>query len=358
MKNENTTLAMSDLYQRMTERAKSLGFAQIGISDLDLEQTEQRLAQWVAQHFHGEMGYMVKHGKKRTRPADLVPGTVRVITVMMNYWPEQAAPAWPVLNNSHQGYISRYALGRDYHKVMRKRLKTLANYIKALAGDMAYRVFCDSAPVMEKALAQKSGLGWQGKHSNIINREHGSYFFLGEIYTDLPLKVTAPVSDHCGSCSACITDCPTQAIIAPYIVDARRCISYLTIELKGTIPLALRKMMGNRIYGCDDCQLVCPWNKFTQATQQQDYLPREGLDAPQLVTLFLWSEAHFLTQLQGSPIRRIGYESWLRNIAIALGNAAPSPEVLAALRQRQYDMNPIVREHVQWALQEQTKQAS
>jgi len=257
-----------------------------------------------------------------------------------------------VMGESELGFISRYALGRDYHKLIRKRLLRLSKRIEEAVGVMGYRVFTDSAPVMEKALAQKSGLGWIGKHTNVLNRQNGSYFFLGEIYTDLPLPLTEPVSDHCGSCTACIDICPTQAIVAPYELDARRCISYLTIELRGSIPVEFRPMMGNRIYGCDDCQLVCPWNKFAQMTTESAYLPREGLDAPQLVDLFTWTESEFLQRLEGSPIRRIGYECWLRNIAIALGNAKTSQTVLAALKDRIEYPSELVREHVQWALEQ------
>jgi epoxyqueuosine reductase len=270
----------------------------------------------------------------------------------MDYWPETASDAWQVMGESELGFISRYALGRDYHKLIRKRLLRLSKRIEEAVGVMGYRVFTDSAPVMEKALAQKSGLGWIGKHTNVLNRQNGSYFFLGEIYTDLPLPLTEPVSDHCGSCTACIDICPTQAIVAPYELDARRCISYLTIELRGSIPVEFRPMMGNRIYGCDDCQLVCPWNKFAQMTTESAYLPREGLDAPQLVDLFTWTESEFLQRLEGSPIRRIGYECWLRNIAIALGNAKTSQTVLAALKDRIEYPSELVREHVQWALEQ------
>ncbi len=350
MSKTNTALAMNNLYQKMQDWSQSYGFQRLGVSDVDLSTTEERLSSWLAEGFHGEMDYMVRHGSLRTRPEALVDGTIRVITVRMDYWPESAAEPWSVINDDQKGFISRYALGRDYHKLMRKRLQLLADKIKEEVGDMGYRVFCDSAPVMEKALAEKSGIGWVGKHSNILNREHGSYFFLGEIYTDLPLPVSEPISDHCGSCTACIDICPTQAIVAPYQVDARRCISYLTIELRGSIPIEFRPLLGNRIYGCDDCQLVCPWNKFSQATVESDYLPRQGLDAPELVDLFAWTEQDFLKKLEGSPIRRIGYESWLRNIAVALGNANTNDEVVSALKARLTDDSDIVREHVQWAL--------
>jgi epoxyqueuosine reductase len=350
MEERNTALTMKDLLSKAQQWAESLGFQQLGVSDIDLSVAEAELTAWLKAGFHGEMTYMERHGTKRSRPQELVPGTVRVITARMDYWPEDVEDAWTVIGNDQKGFISRYALGRDYHKVMRKRLLKLAAMIDEEISDTNYRVFCDSAPVLEKALAQKSGLGWIGKHSNVLNRENGSYFFLGEIYTDLPLPVTEPISDHCGSCTACIDICPTQAIVAPYQVDARRCISYLTIELRGSIPVEFRSMMGNRIYGCDDCQLVCPWNKFAQVTTESDYLPRHGLDSPQLVELFAWTEAEFLSRMEGSPIRRIGYESWLRNIAVALGNADKTPLVLAALTKRMNDPSDLVREHVSWAL--------
>jgi epoxyqueuosine reductase len=350
MSEVNTVSTMNQLFSQAQEWALQLGFQQLGVSDIDLTTAEAELKDWLSEQFHGEMDYMARHGIKRSQPDVLIPGTIRVITVRMDYWPEQAAEPWSVLNDDKQGFISRYALGRDYHKLMRKRLSTLAKKIEAEVGDMAYRVFCDSAPVMEKALAQKSGIGWQGKHSNILNRDHGSYFFLGEIYTDLPLPLTEATSGHCGSCTACIDICPTQAIVAPYKVDARRCISYLTIELKGAIPEEFRPMMGNRIYGCDDCQLVCPWNKFAQSTVESDYLPRHDLDSPQLLDLFAWDEALFLSRFEGSPIRRIGFESWLRNIAVALGNATSSPAIVEALQAKLDYPSDLVREHVQWAL--------
>lgn len=350
MAERNTALSMTDLRSEMTDWAEELGFQQLGVSDIDLADAESALSSWLSKQFHGEMAYMSAHGLKRTRPALLVPETVRVITVRMDYWPEVSAEPWSVIEDDQKGFISRYALGRDYHKLMRKRLAKLAERIQDRVGPSSYRVFCDSAPVMEKALAEKSGIGWQGKHSNILNRSHGSYFFLGEIYTDLPLPLTESVDDHCGSCTACIDICPTQAIVAPYTVDARRCISYLTIELKGSIPVEFRRPMGNRIYGCDDCQLVCPWNKFAQSTVESDYLPRHGLDAPELVDLFAWDEATFLSRLAGSPIRRIGHQAWLRNIAVALGNAKTTDLVVSALRSRANDDSELVREHVEWAL--------
>ena len=348
----NTALVMNNLLEKTRDWSQSLGFQQLGVSDIDLSKSESQFRTWLEAGFHGEMDYMSRHGTKRSRPNELELGTVRVITVRMDYLPDNAAEPWSVINNDQQGFISRYALGRDYHKLMRKRLATLAKKIEQEVGEMGFRVFCDSAPVMEKALAEKSGLGWVGKHSNILNREHGSYFFLAEIYTDLPLPVTESTSEHCGSCTACIDICPTQAIVEPYRVDARRCISYLTIELKGAIPVEFRPMMGNRIYGCDDCQLICPWNKFAQVTKEQDYLPRQGLDAPQLLDLFAWTEQEFLSKLEGSPIRRIGYESWLRNIAVALGNAKTNTNIVKALSERLNDTSELVKEHVKWALEQ------
>jgi len=348
----NTALVikeMKDLPDKMQQWAKQLGFQQLGISNIDLSQAEERLSSWLSAGLHGEMDYMARHGAKRSRPDILLPNTVCVISVTMNYLPA-TTDAWAVINNDQQGFISRYALGRDYHKLMRKRLVKLADKIKQEVGTMGYRVFCDSAPVMEKALAEKSGLGWIGKHSNVLNREYGSYFFLGEIYVDIPLPTSQATTEHCGSCIACIDICPTQAIVAPYQVDARRCISYLTIELHGAIPLEFRKAIGNRIYGCDDCQLICPWNKFAQLSAEPDYSPRHGLDAPQLVDLFAWTESEFLSRLEGSPIRRIGYESWLRNIAVALGNATTSTTIIQALTARLESASDLVKEHIIWAL--------
>lgn len=349
----NKALLQNRSLESIQSWAKAHGFQQLGVSDIDLTSAEENLKQWLSKGFHGEMAYMTQHGTKRTRPEQLVPDTVRVITVRMDYFPELSAEPWSVLENDQLGFVSRYALGGDYHKLMRKRLVQLAEKIKTEIADMGYRVFCDSAPVMEKTLAEKSGLGWLGKHSNILNREHGSYFFLGEIYTDLPLPLTSAIAEHCGSCVACIDICPTQAIVAPYQVDARRCISYLTIELKGAIPLEFRSMMGNRIYGCDDCQLVCPWNKFAQVTAQKYFSPRNDLDAPQLLTLFAWTEQEFLTKLEGSPIRRIGYGSWLRNIAVALGNAKPSVDIVDALQCKREVSSELVKEHIDWALDQQ-----
>ncbi len=329
---------------------RALGFQQVGIADTTLDEHETRLLNWLASGRHGEMGYMAQHGSRRTRPAELVPGTVRVISVRMDYLPGTAAPADAVLHNPELGMISRYALGRDYHKVVRARLQKLADRISARVGFFGYRAFTDSAPVLEKALAEKAGLGWIGKHTNLLTHDAGSWFFLGELYTDLPLPVDAPASNHCGTCRACIDICPTQAIVAPYQLDARRCISYLTIELRGSIPIDLRPLMGNHIYGCDDCQMVCPWNKFAQPTPEPDFAPRHGLDASTLVELFAWSEEEFLKKTEGSAIRRIGYECWIRNIAVALGNAPRSDAVTSALKTRADHPSALVREHVAWAL--------
>lgn len=327
-----------------------LGFQQIAIADCDLSHVEPRLAEWLARGWHGDMDYMARHGAKRSRPAELIPGTVRVILARLDYTPAEARDSWDVINDGSRAFISRYATGRDYHKVLRAKLQQLAKRIEAEVGAYRYRVFTDSAPVMEVALAEKGGLGWRGKHTLLLNREGGSAFFLGEIYTDLPLPVDEPQEEHCGTCSKCITVCPTQAIVAPYQLDARRCISYLTIELKGSIPEALRPLIGNRVYGCDDCQLVCPWNRFAQITGEADFAVRNGLDDVALVELFAWDEQVFATRLAGSAIHRIGHERWLRNLAVGLGNAPTTPEVIAALQARADHPSALVREHVGWAL--------
>lgn len=329
-----------------------LGFQQTGIADIDLKEAEVRLADWLRSKYHGSMDYMERHGSKRSRPEELVPGTLRVISVRMDYLPQDQDLAKQQLDDGSSAYISRYALGRDYHKVLRGRLRALARRIEEKIGEFGYRVFVDSAPVLEKALAEKAGIGWVGKHTNVIDRDTGSWFFLGELYTDLPLPVDVPEQSHCGTCTACIDVCPTKAIVAPYSLDARRCISYLTIENKQAIPVEYRKDIGNRIYGCDDCQLFCPWNKFAKPTAEDDFAPRHGLDSAQLTELFLWSEDTWLAKTEGSAIRRIGFERWLRNIAVALGNADTSPEVLAALATRQQDESPLVSEHVEWALEQ------
>jgi epoxyqueuosine reductase len=347
---ETPTPDFSELAGRIKGWGRELGFQQIGIADIDLSAAEQQLADWLEAGFHGEMDYMARHGTRRSRPAELVPGTIRVISARMDYLPEGRAAIRARIDDPAGAFVSRYALGRDYHKVLRGRLQKLAERIEQAAGPQGYRVFTDSAPVLEKALAEKAGLGWIGKHTNLINRQAGSFFFLGEIYTSLPLPIDAPVANHCGSCRACLEVCPTQAIVAPYRLDARRCISYLTIELRGAIPEEFRAAIGNRIYGCDDCQLVCPWNRYAQLTAEADFLPRHGLDAATLIELFGWDEASFLARTAGSAIRRIGHAAWLRNIAVALGNAPTTAGVVDALRARLAHPSPLVREHVEWAL--------
>ena len=334
---------------------KELGFHDVRIADaqVDMSTVESGLFQWLAQGYHGDMDYMAKHGTKRTRPAELEPGTQRVVSVCMNYAPPAVKNSWDVIHDGDQAFISRYALGRDYHKVIRARLQKLADRITSAVGTFQYRVFSDSAPVMEVAWAQKSGLGWRGKHTLLLNRQAGSMFFLGEMYIDLPLPVDEETGNYCGSCTRCIDVCPTQAIIGPYQVDARRCISYLTIELKDSIPEPLRPQIGNRIYGCDDCQLVCPWNKYAKITQENDFHVRNGLDEVSLIELFGWDQANFEAKLAGSAIRRIGHTQWLRNIAVGLGNAPYSAEIVSALQARANDPSDMVREHVQWALQQQ-----
>lgn len=323
----------------------------MGICDTDLSPEEPKLQAWLDKQYHGEMAWMARHGMLRARPHELLPGTLRVISVRMNYLPAKAAFA-STLNNSSLGYISRYALGRDYHKLLRQRLKQLGERIQAYCGELNFRPFVDSAPVMERPLAAKAGIGWVGKHSLILNREAGSWFFLGELLVDIPLPIDRPEEEQCGRCVACITTCPTGAIVAPYQVDARRCISYLTIELDGAIPEELRSLMGNRIYGCDDCQLICPWNRFSQLTDETDFSPRAVLHAPRLVELFGWSEEKFLRVTEGSAIRRIGHLRWLRNIAVALGNAPWQPEIIDALQSR-LRQNEMLDEHIYWALSQQ-----
>lgn len=330
--------------------ARELGFQQTGITGVQLPEDERHLLDWLAKQRHGEMHYMQHYGTRRSRPTELVPGTLRVISVRMDYWPEQATDAEALLEEKNHAYIARYALGRDYHKLMRKRLQMLADRIQKDSGRFGYRAFTDSAPVLEKALARNAGLGWIGKHTNLINKNAGSWFFLGELFTDLPLPVDKPAENHCGSCHACLDVCPTGAIVAPYQLDARRCIAYLTIEYTGPIPLEFRQAMGNRVFGCDDCQLFCPWNKFAQPTAEKDFKPRHGLDDATLVDLFNWSEEEFLQRTEGSALRRTGYECWLRNLAVALGNAPDSPAILAALKARAEHPSALVREHVTWAL--------
>jgi epoxyqueuosine reductase len=343
----------SALAARIKDWGMELGFAQVGIATTELGDDETHLLDWLAQGRHGEMDYMARHGTKRSRPADLHAGTVRVISVRMDYDPPGARDGWEVIDDPELGFVSRYALGRDYHKLVRARLQKLADHITNEIGPFGYRAFSDSAPVLEKALARNAGLGWIGKHTNLINRRAGSWFFLGELYTDLPLPADKAESDHCGTCVRCIEVCPTRAIVGPQQLDARRCISYLTIELRGSIPLELRPLIGNRIYGCDDCQLACPWNKFARKSVEPDFAVRHGLDGAALVDLFGWNEADFLARTEGSAIRRIGHEQWLRNIAVAMGNAPRNTAIIEALQSRAEHPSALVREHVAWALQRQ-----
>jgi epoxyqueuosine reductase len=339
---------------RAAERIRAIaavhGFQRCGVSGIDLREDEAHLADWLGKGLYGTMEWMARHGTLRARPDELLPGTVRVISVGMDYGHKDDAEAWATLHDGDRAYVARYALGRDYHKLMRNRLQKFADSIAAEIGPFGYRVFVDSAPVLERALARNAGLGWIGKHTCLIDKQGGSWFFIGEIYVDLPLPVDTPASAHCGTCTRCIDVCPTQAIIAPHRLDARRCISYLTIEHDGAIPEDMRTAMGNRIYGCDDCQLVCPWNKFAKRTDEADFRARNHLDTARLDQLFAWDEAEFLRRTEGSPIRRSGHERWLRNIAVALGNAPASTDALAALHTRVDDPSPVVREHVQWAL--------
>jgi len=335
--------------QRVKRWGRELGFDAVAIAGTELAEEEARLLEWLGRGWHGEMDYMARHGVRRARPAELVPGTASIITVRLDYRPE-AADAWDVLEDPERAFVSRYALGRDYHKVLRARLQALADRMTAELGAFHYRVFTDSAPVMEVSLAARSGLGWRGKHTLLLSREAGSLFFLGELFVALDLAKDAATTAHCGTCARCIDVCPTNAIVAPYQLDARRCISYLTIEHGGSIPEELRPLMGNRIYGCDDCQLVCPWNKYARTTREADFAVRNALDAARLVDLFAWTGEEFNRRLEGSAIRRIGHAQWLRNIAVALGNAPTSDAVIAALRARAGDPSPLVREHVAWAL--------
>jgi epoxyqueuosine reductase len=353
-----TAELLSALKPELEGMARARGFDALGISDVALDPDAARLGRWLEVGLHGEMGYMSRHGTRRSRPEELVPGTLRVLSARMNYWPADAHDAQDALADANSGYVSRYALGRDYHKLMRQALQHLANDIATRVGPIGHRVFVDSGPVLEKALARNAGLGWIGKHTNLIARDAGSYFFIGEILIDLPLPVDAAASAHCGTCSACIPACPTGAITAPYRLDARRCISYLTIELHGAIPVEFRRLLGNRIYGCDDCQLVCPWNKFARAAAHPDFKVRHQLDSSRLSELFAWTEAEFLARTEGSAIRRIGYERWLRNIAVALGNAPSTPENLEALESRRTHDSGLVREHVAWSLAEHAQRGA
>jgi epoxyqueuosine reductase len=337
--------------ENIKQLGKSLGFQDVAICDTDLTRYYQRYLAWLNKNWTGDMSYLHRHLEQRAKPEVLLPGTIRIISVRLDYLPINTQAA-ETLSNPKLGYISRYALGRDYHKLMRKRIHKLAEKITEIVGPFGYRAFTDSAPVLEKPIAEKAGIGWIGKNTLIINKKAGSWFFLGELYTDLPLPVDETVSNHCGSCVACLEVCPTQAIVAPYQLEATRCISYLTIEHKGTIPLELRRAMGNRIFGCDDCQLVCPWNKFAKFTKETDFHPRHHLDHTQLIELFAWTEAEFLKKTEGSAIRRTGYIGWLRNIAVALGNAPTSPEIIAALETRKNHAEKLIQEHVNWALEQ------
>lgn len=343
-------LDLSALAQSIKDWGRELGFQQVGIAGLDLAEHEAHLERWLAAGYQGEMDYMAAHGSKRSHPEELVPGTLRVISLRMDYLPGDTLMAQR-LGQPEKAYVSRYALGRDYHKLIRKRLQQLAERIQQAIGPFGYRAFVDSAPVLEKAIAEQAGLGWIGKNTLVLNRKAGSYFFLGELFVDLPLPVDpAHGSEHCGRCTACLDICPTQAFVSPYVLDARRCISYLTIELKGPIPAELRPLIGNRVFGCDDCQIVCPWNRFARPTSQGDFQPRHNLDSAELAELFLWSEDEFLARTEGSPLRRAGYERWLRNLAVGLGNAPSTIPVLEALEARRAHPSELVREHVEWAL--------
>lgn len=347
---------MHALALRIKALAREAGFQRCGISGVELGEDEAHLRDWLAQGLHGTMDWMARHGDKRARPPELVPGTLRVVSVGLDYGqdPDQARNT---LADGQRAYVARYALGRDYHRLMRNRLQRLADRIAAEIGPFGHRVFVDSAPVLERALARNAGLGWIGKHTCLIDRDGGSWFFLGEIYVDLPLPVDEPASAHCGTCVRCIEVCPTRAIVAPYRLDARRCIAYLTIEHEGPIPEELRPAIGNRIFGCDDCQLVCPWNRFARRTDEPDFRARNNLDRATLAELFAWTEGEFLRRTEGSAIRRSGYLRWLRNIAVALGNAPATPEVVAALESRRDFPDPVVREHVEWALRRHRGQA-
>jgi len=352
-----TSQELTKLALQIKQWGLELGFQQVGITNTDLSVAEAHLKNWLAQDFHGNMEYMKRHGLKRSRPDLLHEGTLRVISVRMDYLSDTPVAMQQGLDDPTSAYISRYALGRDYHKMMRNRLQKLADKIQSEfildANPLSMRAFVDSAPVLEKALAEKAGLGWIGKHSNLINRQAGSWFFLGELFTDLPLPIDAQTTEHCGSCTACISICPTQAIVGPYQVDARRCVSYLTIELQGSIPVDLRPLIGNRIYGCDDCQIICPWNRFSKITSEHDFNPRQQLNSQQLLAVFAWSESLFLIKTEGSAIRRIGHERWLRNIAVALGNAPRSNAIIEALTDKLSHPSELVKEHVQWALEQQ-----
>ncbi|MGA9222856.1 tRNA epoxyqueuosine(34) reductase QueG [Pseudomonas sp. CFBP 8772] len=345
-----TAAGLTDLAQSIKGWGRELGFQQVGISGLDLAEHEQHLERWLDAGYHGEMDYMAAHGSKRSHPDELVPGTLRVVSLRMDYLPGDTQMA-QLLGQPEKAYVSRYALGRDYHKLIRKRVQQLAERIQQAIGPFGFRAFVDSAPVLEKAIAEQAGLGWIGKNTLVLNRKAGSYFFLSELFVDLPLPVDAPhATEHCGRCTACLDVCPTNAFVGPYVLDARKCISYLTIELKTSIPEDLRALIGNRVFGCDDCQIVCPWNRFARPTDQTDFKPRHGLDNAELTTLFLWDETTFLSNTEGSPLRRAGYERWLRNLAVGLGNAPSTIPVIEALKARREHPSEMVREHVEWAL--------
>jgi epoxyqueuosine reductase len=351
----NTAVEETGVEARVKRWGRELGFDAIAIAGTDLATEEARLLEWLGRGWHGEMDYMARHGARRARPSELIPGTLSVITARLNYMPADAHDSVEVLDDPERAFVSRYALGRDYHKVLRAKLQALADRMTAELGPFHYRVFTDSAPVMEVALASRGGLGWRGKHTLLLSRDAGSLFFLGELFVSLDLARDEPVKEHCGTCERCIDICPTRAIVAPYQLDARRCISYLTIEHPGAIPDSLREAMGNRIYGCDDCQLVCPWNKYAKPAGDADFAVRNGLDAADLVDLFEWSEEEFGRRFEGSAIRRIGHERWLRNIAVALGNAPRSARARAALEKRREHPSALVREHVAWALARQAQ---
>ena len=353
---DQTNIDYSVLSETIKSMGKSFGFNQVGVSDIDLSEHEDYLQQWLDKQYHGDMEYMARHGMMRARPQELHPGTVRVISVRMDYLPEDAHFS-AALSDDNKAYISRYALGRDYHKLIRKRLKQFGDAIQVHCESLNFRPFVDSAPVLERPLAAKAGLGWVGKHSLLLNEQAGSWFFLGELLVNIPLPTDVPVQEQCQSCTACMKICPTDAIVAPYVVDSRRCISYLTIELKDAIPEALRPMMGNRIYGCDDCQLVCPWNQYAVPTPETDFQIRNGLSDVDLLTLFAWNETTFQNNLAGSAIYRIGFERWLRNIAVALGNACYSAEILAALKAKREGVSEMVREHIDWAIAQQVEKS-
>lgn len=349
---QTTNLNYQELAEKIKLWGQELGFAQVGISDVDLSDQEEALNRWLEKNYHGDMDYMARHGLMRARAQELVEGTLRVISVRLDYLPTQAKFA-RILKQPDHAYISRYALGRDYHKLMRKRLKQLGERIQQHCQAFNFRPFVDSAPILERPLAAKAGLGWVGKHSLLINKQAGSWFFLGELLIDIPLPCDNKPENDCGSCVSCLKICPTNAIVEPYVVDARRCISYLTIELRDAIPEEFRPLLGNRIYGCDDCQLICPWNKFATLSSENDFSPRQNLDQVELLTLFAWDEEYFLRKTEGSPIRRIGFQCWQRNIAVALGNAPYQAEIVTALQEKLPDAKPMVAEHIEWALGQQ-----